>query len=378
MLSVHGHWWRSWGLGGISNSSVVNAAGESAATIGRVRFGTASAGSRTLSAAGGGQILFFGQGTTWANAGTNLRVGLQGVDLATGLEDGSYDVQVNLVPGTENITAGGLHKFALESGSVSLAEGDLIAAIAEMTARGGSDAVSINRGPISTIVGAGGLTNSEFPYGTVDTGAGPVRVASNSTHTFAFIFDDGTYGWIDGAIPCHFGGGATSVAVNSGSTPDEYCGTFTVPLPIEIVTMLIPVDDLVAGATFEAILYRDPYGTPVALQTIAIDPDAAFQGTSLGTLLVTIPRTTLLPGQTYGVAVRPTAGTNVSYSYYAGNANTTLFKPFQQLGDISVATRTNQSGAFSVLATDHVPVIMLGLTGIYAPPGIGRGIGRGM
>lgn len=318
-----------------SNVGTMNAVGESAALIGYLHLEGGS-GSKTISS-GGGKIYFAtGGSNTFANAGTNLRIGIQDVD-ATGNEDGTFDVYADLVGGTDTITSNAIRSTAMETGSKTMSHGDLIAIAFEMTARGGTDSVTLrNRS-------TGGVG---MPYMTTDTGSG-VSKAGGAVFDATIEFDDGTIGWIQGCLAWHTYG--LTGNINTGTTPDEYALIFQLPFPA-MISGAQPMLNL-PGTTsdFEVILYSDPLGTPVAERTTAVDGDL------LGGITVTtryyVPFSSdysLAKNTKYALAVRPTTANSLTLmrmGFNTGNAK--LRRPTVLGENASQGTRSNQTGSFS-------------------------------
>lgn len=333
----------------------INAAGESCALIGRVRI-EGGASSKVISAAGSGKILWFPAGATFNNGGTNFRVGIQDVNLSTGVEDGTFDVHADLVGGVDPIT-GAYKTTTMETGTKTISNGDLIAIVFEMTSFGGSDFVSMSRlAPFPTP----GSNGQSFPYGTADTGSGPAKTGTQLP-VAAILFDDGTLGYIHGCFTRT--NTVASFTLSTATTPDEIVGTFVPSFTMQICGIGMLVSGIVTAEDFELILYEDPYGgSPIVLEASAQDPDLVG-GAASGMHLARIPVTTLEAGTTYGIAVRPTTANSI-VAYYADFTGAPEFKralPFQSL---KLASRVDNSGAFSEVDTDYAPIIMLDVCGL--------------
>ncbi len=104
-------------MGSGINNATMDGAGESQAFIGKV-FLEAGTGSKTISSAGG-KIRWRSGTVTFANAGTNFRIGIQDV-ASTGLEDGTFDVYADLVGGTDTITGSADQLTAMETGTKTI------------------------------------------------------------------------------------------------------------------------------------------------------------------------------------------------------------------------------------------------------------------
>ena len=344
-----------------------NAAGESCGIIGRVRI-EGNAGSKTISAAGGGAIYWTTGTVTFADAGSTLRVGIQDVDLTTGLEDGTFDVNVDYTGGGGGVTANALNKSVMGAGTKTLAHGDLIAIVVELSARGGADAIQIARSIIRQIAQVDVLG---IPYGTADTGT---LAKQTGTMLYAVIeFDDGTIGWIQGTNGI-LAGTPTALSFNSGSSPDEYIGTFTPDVPLQISGFAVTISAIAAADTFEAILYEDPYGTPNALVTVTPDTDVQGSAASTESLwFFSCAATDLSAGTTYGVAIRPTTTNPLSWEYLSLGTGGAPLKSTLPLPALKMAGRTDQTGAFVETDVIHMPLIILDVCGLSDGSGGGGG-----
>lgn len=322
----------------------INATGESLFSIGRVRL-KAGSGSKTFSSAGGALYLPIGGSLVFANAGTTLRFGVQ--DVASGLEDGTFDVFDDYVPGTDTLTASQYNKVTMTSGSKTIAHGDLLAVGMELTARAGTD--SINNAPVTNIYESG--RQLAYPITSHDSGAGPAKTIGG--WTVVIQFDDGTLGWIDGLPACLNLQGGTSVAYNSGSTPDEYALLGSFPYKCTLGMLAARISNVASVDDFELVLYSAPLGTPVAERTVAVTASdlGATDNSFVGQMTpYDIPANTVI-----GIAMRPTTTNNISLVYYnlqTGNGALTAFSDFDSMG---LYSRTNQSGAFALVNALHVP-----------------------
>ena len=337
----------------------LNATGESGGIVGSIQVEGGS-GSKTISAAGGGAIIWFAGTVTMADAGSTLRVGIQDVNAANGLEDGTFDVYAEFTGGGTIPTANDFNASAMTSGTKTLTQGDTVAIVVELVSRGGSDSVNVSRVATRAI---SGINTMGLPYGTNDLGTLSV---SNASGIYAVIkFDDGTIGWIQGTaavIPLF----SVPQAFDSGSTPDEYIGTFVPAWPMQICGFGAALSGIASGDTFEAILYEDPYGTPNALVTLTPDTDiVGGAGTTESFHVFPCTKTSLAAGTTYGVAIRPTTANSINWEYtHVGGADLAVLKRALPLPSLKMAARTDQTGAFVETETFHVPLIVLDVCGL--------------
>lgn len=333
------------------NTTIMNAANEATGTIGRL-FLQAGSGSKTISSSGG-KIHWGAGAVTWANAGTNVRVGIQDVDPSTGLPDTTWDVFADLVPGTETVTANAMQTTAMESGSKTINHGDVICVLIQMTTRGGTDSVARRAGP---------QNRSVYPYGVANTGAGIVKLTATPCFPFVIEFDDGTVGYFNPlwALPGDNPSG-TPVAIDSTATPDEVALIFSLPMPATLSAVGFPLLDIADTDDFEVILYSDPLGTPSAVQTLAVDAMLTVNPTAQGWAYFDLTPANLAANTLYGVAIRPTTANPFSYYEFAYGSASNAMKATPLGENWYKGTRTDQTGAFSTTLTT-IPNISLWLS----------------
>lgn len=334
-------------------ANLMDAAGESCAFIGKIYIEGAAA-SKTISSAGG-KIVFRTGTVTFANAGTNFRVGVQDL-AATGLEDGTFDVYADLTGGGGGIASNTWYELAMTNGTKTINHLDTVAICFELTTRDGTDAVRITSYPFQDVF----LSTSNFPFRTVDTGAGPTR-ANTNPFGGSIIFDDGSLGWIEGSW---FAPGMQTIATqtyNSGSTPDEYAAVFQVPFKCSVRGGYLNVGSIATTDNFEIILYSDAQGTPVAERTVTVDPNIRGSASANSPYFVTFSSYTLSPGLWYGFAMRPTTANSLTLTYIDIGAGfgSKYKKPLPFGTNCKFSSRTNQSGAFSEVQTYFQPIFGL-------------------
>lgn len=334
--------------------NTIDAAGESVTFIGQVVLeGGVAGGSKVMSSAGGTiKWRTNSGGVTFANAGTTLRLGIQDV-AATGIEDGTFDVYADLVGVTDTIVQGTM-STAMETGTKTLNHGDTIAVSFELLSRAGADSLNI-----ANINATGYFASTNFPYVTVDSGAGPAKAASTGI-SILLVFDDGTTGHIGTITGTHTdNANATSFTYNNGSSPDEYAAIFKVPFKCSLKAVSAPIGSIASTDNFEIILYSDPLGTPAVIETITVDPDFTGSASTNNQYIVQLATSRELSKDTwYGVAVRPSTANSITYNYInLGTTNTTSKNIFSFGPNIKVGGRTNQTGAFVETQTYHMPML---------------------
>jgi hypothetical protein len=328
-----------WGAGNVNtvSSQNANAVGEGIQYIGRIQMPGGPGTSKTISAAGSGKVHWYATTSTFANAGTTLRVGLQDV-ASTGIGDTTFDVYADLVGGGGGVTSGARNTTTMTSGTKTLAWGDQVAIVFELTAWAGADSVRAV------------FTNSlvsTAPYIALHVGSG---YAKDGNTPFVMIeFDDGTIGYFsDLSLPVL----ETNVAYNSGSTPDEYALIFQVPFAARVTALLAGLGDIDAGETGEIILYSDPLGTPVAERTLSLGaPDTGQISTAASLAMMPLLTTYDLAANTdYAVAVRATSvGSRVIAQIGLPIAAARAAFPFGTT--MQGGSRTDQTGAFGTLSS---------------------------
>lgn len=318
------------------NASILDAVGESQAIVGQMILASGPGTSKTLSAAGGGQIIIKTTLVT-QGSGTDVRVGLQDVG-ATGLEDGTFDVSGDFVGATNPLVLNSINRVTMATGSKTVSHGDLIAVVVEMVARASSDAVRIVRGA--------GTPNCLMPYCTIDSGSGPTKNAGQPMYTV--IFDDGTMGWLALDSFAHNEDNPTAFGVSS--TPDEHALIFEIPYKANAISLFMMLSSFGTSDDFEAIIYSDPLGTPTVQATITVDADLTGGSGANPTYweqLLSSPFT-FQPNTLYAIALRPTTGNTLSYrraNFGSGNSDMRAGSTFGL--NARLGTRTDQTGAFT-------------------------------
>jgi hypothetical protein len=315
-----------------SNIGNLTAAGNRVGAIGYLLLSSGPGTSKTISSAGG-KVYWTANAITFANAGSTLKVGVQDV-AATGVEDTTFDVRADLVGGVDTITANAVNMATMTTGTKTIAHGDLIAVVLELSARGGTDSIGTMRS-----------TGSSLPHCSFN-GA---KIAS--LPLMAIEFDDGTLGYFDvSAFPYV---DDIPAAFSSSSTPDEYALIFRVPVTCVATGLYGRLSSLTASNDFEFILYSDPLGTPVAERTLVQDNDLIQTNVLYGRTFPTAY--TLLANTDYAIALRPTTTNALSFKRinvgFGNVRNATMLS-----ANWYQATRTNQTGAFGSADTIRLPL----------------------
>lgn len=321
-----------------ASTIALDATGEALHYSGQIYL-AAESGSKTISSAGG-KIYFRSSTTTFASASSTFRAGLQdtsSVDGPPGRGDGTFDVYGELVGGTDTIATSSMIAVAMESGTKTLAHGDMVTIVLEMTARGGSDSVT-----------ASWIGNAENipqrPVLASYLSASWARV--QGTLNCCVEFDDGTLGWIFGSAI--YSMPAMTQNFNSGSsTADEYGNLINVPMPVVLDGLYAYVYPASRTADFELCLYEDAFGTPVLVDSVTIDAtQVATTGGAVICYGLFSHAYTLKQNTNYAVTVRPTTTGNVTINYF--DVDQAAMLDMYQLGQGCYAVRRiDNSGAFS-------------------------------
>jgi len=326
---------------GFVQAGVINATSQKLAHIGRL-FIAGRAASKTLST---GSISFFAGAVTFANGGTTLQIGIQDLDVANGpigRPDGTFDVSTILTGGA-GLTGAAWNTATMNSGSKTMAHGDLFAVVFDMTARAGADTVTVQtissffvNGPVAQFP----ITNF-FTAGAWQTTA---VTGANRAPLILITFDDGTLGWIDFAPPVIAN---SSETFQDSTNPDERGFIFQVPYTCKMDAVWF-YGILVTSATsdYTINIHSDPTGTPSLLSSTSVLSETNGIANSVGFQQITLPtEVTLARNTNYSLSIRATNGQvtintitlhNQAHRV-AYNGGTTLRK----------ATRNNGAGVFS-------------------------------
>ena len=270
-------------------SSVIDAAGEKVAWIGRVW--NKDRASKSITKIG------FLTGAITPNSST-MRISLQDVEVSAQpmRPDGVQDQTVDFAD-TAPTANSWYHTEAL-SASRSVTHGELLAVVLEFQVFGAATVFNVRNAPAANT-------------GYANTGAVTLFTASWAKVVvlpdIILEFSDGTFGTLRGeAFPFS---AFTSTNFASTSNPDEIALRFQVPFRCRVDGMWVSCSAATAR-DFEIGLYR---GT-TAMVTQAVDADAV--GTSAQAYnIFTFAEQTLEPNTTYYASFKPTTGNLISYFY---------------------------------------------------------------
>lgn len=251
----------------------------------------------------------------------------------------AFDVYQDLVGGTDTISAITDHSTAMDTGSLSVAHGDLIAICFHLDVSSGTPSVLIR-------CALPGFSTWHFPATTLIT-SGPTYTAQQRTPAFILEFDDGSYGW----LPLTFcQASMTSQAVGSA---EKHGVLWNRPFPSKIDALRAYVQCAGGTSDFKLAIWSDPFGTPVEEASVSIDGNWVVASNRL--VSAALPESVYLkPNTDYVLGVERTG---------AGGVN--LFYEYQDIAQMWAArfgraTMTYQSastGAFSEVGSYRRPVV---------------------
>lgn len=286
-------------------NTTVDAANEACIMVGYVF--TEDGGSHTIDTSGSSSLGWRTGTVTFANAGTTVKVGLAAVDTAAGPPARAvnstniitFDVSASFTGGGGGITTDAWQTSVPDSGTKTIANGDLVAFAVQATARAGADSILVSS--------ASSLMTQALPGVTIFTSSYGDQVRLPNV---VITFSDGTLGFFVGGFVATIG--LTLQTFNSGSSPNEYGNVFQAPVPMNVYG----IGCCANLANADLVLYSDPLGTPVAERTKSFDANTQ-QSASNGSLLeawfsspYTVPANTPV-----AVTVKPTTVTNCGMQY---------------------------------------------------------------
>jgi hypothetical protein len=358
-------------------STVIDATGEFVGIVGYISIEGGPGTSKTISAAGGGKMFTNLAGVTFANAGSTFRIGVQDVDLTTGLGDGTYDVYGDLTGGGGGLTANHVNEIAMSSGTKTLTHGDLVELRFEFNVRAGADSIGCpNSFAKDIFIVNAGNANSGLPYGTVNVGA---AAKSASQYPIAIMFDDGTVGWITNSPPFQISR-ISSTTFSTSSNPDEVGAIFRLPFRCGIIGGTAYLGNIAAADDYEILLYSDPLSVPNVERTWVGDPQL-LSSTGADRIVTAswASEFTIEPNTDYILAVRPTTANSITYSFYdfGVSVGADVYKIKRALcfgGDnFRAGSRQNQTGAFIPSADRIMPIFGLTISALDVSSSSGGG-----
>jgi hypothetical protein len=334
-------------------STVIDATGEKIALIGR-HFNKDRA-TKDITKVG---IVF---GAVTKAGGSALTLSLQDVSLTAGppfQPDETPDQTVAIANAA--ITANTFLMSGALSANRTVAFGDLLAVVIEFDGAGrlGADSIAISR----ATAGAGPreLLQSGLSFKT----ASWARVAA--LPLVIFEYTDGTFGTFSDCWPCS---DHASVAIDAGSTPDEYGLEFALPFACTVDGAWATFFNT-ANAEVDVVLYDGT--TAMTNGTVSADLNAmATSGTNYHVHVVDYAPIALDANHTYRLMVKPTtANTLHCPSFDVSVAGHMQAVP---MGASFVSASRTDAGAFTTLATRR-PFMGIRLAGVEVAAGGGSGL----
>lgn len=298
-------------LAALSNTTI-DAANEACIMYGRIF--TEDGASHTIDTTGSSSLGWRTGTTTFANAGTTVKVGLAAMDTATGpparaanvADVITFDVSKSMVGGGGGITTTAWQEHVPDAGTKTIANGDLVAFCVQMTALGGADSVLVSSASVSAASSRPNVSNF----------VGAAYASNSSSPNAVITFSDGVLGFFFGGHVASIG--TTTTTWNSGSATKEFGNFIQVPVPMKAYGVMFGAN---IGGDVDAILYSDPLGTPAVAASVSIDSNviAAAAGDFAAYELFATPYS-MLPNTAYALILKPTTANNVLFEYKTFNA----------------------------------------------------------
>jgi hypothetical protein len=351
--------------GGLSISTVatMDAVDEKCAFAGQVFWADRDPSPKTM---GSTSKIHFRTGVvTFADAATNVRIGLQDCQTTTVTfltPDGTFDVYADVAGNSGIISSSddqALKSVTLStSGSKSVAHGDTIAVVFDMTARGGTDSL--------TILGLGGPGALTFPISLSYTTSWFLGSAVGAPWVMLEA-SDGTLGTFVGGI---YIAGINTLSFNSSGTPDEYGLIFQVPFACTMDAVVAIVATNTVSMDYTIKVYSNPLGTPTVITSIARLGEQGNNSTSERPTYFLLPaEVTLQPNTDYCISIEATGSGSMTHGVVElGSAD---HREINGLTNCRMGSRTNGSGAFSETLTS-VPLIAARICAFDDGTGLGR------
>jgi hypothetical protein len=340
-----------WAFGVVTT---MNAADTRHAAIGTASFVGRPTGAQAFGATA--KVGFFTGAVTFANAGTTIDICIQGVTAAAGpiaRPDGTCKGALRtLTGGTDTITANTYNEFTLSTSGTSfnVTQGDLIAVVINMTARGGSDSVTIL--PAATAgVNSLPVTNSYIAAAWQTT----TTLGAGQTPMVTFTSDTLTLGTLGGTWVMAQEGVALSWS--SATNPKDRAQVFQVPFGAKIDALWTSMRILDGNSDFTISLYSDcETATPTALASVAVEAASLGAPGGEGPYIAVLPtEVTLAANVDYCVSVLATGSSVIRMGAITlGDAAHRSFYP----GGATLRSVTrNDTAAFgSSSTTVHYPM----------------------
>lgn len=323
-------------LAALTNQTMA-AANEAVIMVGQLRW--EGGGSKTIDTTGSSSIQWRTGGTTFANAGTTVKVGIGDVDAATGppvravnaANVITFGVAAVFTGGGGGITASAWQTSVPTTGTKTIASGDLIAVSVQMTARAGADSVTVSCENMSLTMMQPTVTSYASTFYSATLGVPNVVVVAS----------DGTRGYIAGGFVATVG--TTTQTWSNASGTKEYGNILRFPFPVRAYGIL-------GGGSFagntDLVLYSTPLGTPSAMATISVNLVQISTSNAVDDARFMFSSSVDLSANTdYAVIAKPSSGTSTNMLYKTYNDSN--HQNSDGLGTDCYAVNRN-TGAFAV------------------------------
>lgn len=322
----------------------MDAAGEKAAHIGRIYWNGRPAGAKTVSSSGG-KVEYRTGTVTFANGGTTVDIGLQGVSSSAGhiaQPDGSFGPKVTLTGGGGGITTSAWNTATFSTGTVSLTHGDLVSVVWDMTARAGADSVVITPMPyhFGSNVPAGFPTTNANASAAWQTAAGS---GAGRMPNVVITSDDGTIGTIDWSFPCS---SVTTDVFKGADATNEKGMLFQVPFDCNIDALCCYGGATDGNADFTLKLYSTPTVTPGLVTSVTVEALNVGTAATDNFIAELVTEVSLSKNIDYAVTMLATGTTNSRLlNYTLGNTAHRALYPFGTT--LAKVSRGGSTGSFT-------------------------------
>lgn len=285
-----------------ATNTTMDAANEAAIMIGQMW--TSDGGSHTLDTTGSSKMSWRAGTSTFANAGTTVKVGMAAVAAVTRPVRAAnvanvitFDVSRTLTGGGGEITSGGYHNHVPDAGTKTIANGDLVAFCVQMTARAGVDSVLVSH----TIHGSGFQRPASTSY------VGGTYAQANGVPNAIITFSDGARGYFYGGYACSLFG--QTQLIGTGTAQVEYGNFIQSPVPLRVYGIMAVID---FDANADVVLYSNPLVSPVAERSVSVvATETTVNGNRWGQFFFSTPFD-MAANQPYAIIGKPTTATQIT------------------------------------------------------------------
>lgn len=290
-------------LGSMATIHTADALNECCQFIGQIW--TTDGQSHTIDTTGSSRLLWHSALVTFANSGTTLKVGLGAVDTTGPAPARAVNVagvattQVSsaVIGGSGAVTANTWISQTPDTGSMTIANGDLVAMTLQLTSRAGTDSIAVQ-----------GMSAGASPSLPCSVTYVPTTYSlSNGLPCAVIQFRDGTRGYFFGSFIIDF---TTNNSYNNAGATREYGNLFRFPVPTRIWGAAL---FLQPQANFDVVVYTNPFAvSPIPVKSLSVL--AAQMGSNTYSMSYHLfPAPLVVPAETeIVVAMKPTTGTSIN------------------------------------------------------------------